>query len=380
MQNASPSHKVSWNQLRKRCKDNDLVFSPSKDFKSLILHHLDVIKESPKQSLSPKQEQMVRKAFGSELGETLIHKRYTQNRNRELNKLQRNLTDNVIFKRLLLEAVQEPIKVSDYKPAISFKPKDNTVVVVLSDWHLGAKIDLTGNAYNKKIAEQRIATLFEASVKHIKEKQPNKVLIVNLGDLIENVQMRKNQAFSIELSLAQQIKFASEQQTNFVRHLATAFPKIEFSFTELEGNHDRFAPSKKDELPQDGVSLIGRTFVQLGCKDLKNVKVFDPDNEYRYLADINGHKLLFVHGDRDKLADSNILGKLSTFERQPLDALIGGHLHSIQIREQGNDQFVCQAGSLIGPSDYSESLGVTSSPSQLLIDVSKTISPQIVLV
>jgi len=134
-------------------------------------------------------------------------------------------------------------------------------------------------------------------------------------------------------------------------------------------------------LPQDGVSSLGRIFVRLACQDLTNLNVIEPKNEYRYIAHAYNHTLMFVHGDRDKLANKDILGKLSVYSRTPIDALIGGHLHSIQIREQGNDQFVCQSGSLIGPSDYSDSLGVTSSPSQLVIDVDKDeLTPQIMLV
>lgn len=380
--NASPSQHVSWRKIRQKAMELGLTFSPSKDYKELVYRRLDELQQQPVQKKSPADFELFKQAYGSELGELQIKKRFIQNKNRSLNKLKRELTDHVIFNRELINAIQEPIKVSDSPIKFNDKPiANNQMVLVISDWHLGAKIDIENNQYNLKVAKKRINNLFNQAVTHIKVTKPASVMIVNLGDLIEGAQMRKNQAFSIEMSLGQQIKTAGELQANFIRNLATTFPKINFKFTELEGNHDRFAPSKKDELPQDGVSLLGRTLVELGCKDLDNLEVINPTNEYRYIYSIGKYNLMFVHGDRDKLSDKNVLGKLSTFTNTPLDALIGGHLHSIQIREQGNDQFICQSGSLIGPSDYSESLGVTSSPSQLLIDVNQYgLSPQIILV
>lgn len=380
--NASPSQHVSWRKIRQKAMELGLTFSPSKDYKELVYRRLDELQQQPVQKKSPADFELFKQAYGSELGELQIKKRFIQNKNRSLNKLKRELTDHVIFNRELINAIQEPIKVSDSPIKFNDKPvANNQMVLVISDWHLGAKIDIENNQYNLKVAKKRINNLFNQAVTHIKVTKPASVMIVNLGDLIEGAQMRKNQAFSIEMSLGQQIKTAGELQANFIRNLVTTFPKINFKFTELEGNHDRFAPSKKDELPQDGVSLLGRTLVELGCKDLDNLEVINPTNEYRYIYSIGKYNLMFVHGDRDKLSDKNVLGKLSTFTNTPLDALVGGHLHSIQIREQGNDQFICQSGSLIGPSDYSESLGVTSSPSQLLIDINQYgLSPQIILV
>lgn len=379
---ASPSQHVSWRKIRQKAMDLGLSFSPSKDYKELVYRRLDELQQQPVQKKSPADVELFKQTYGSELGELQIKKRFIQNKNRSLNKLKRELTDQVIFNRELIKAIQEPIKVSDSPIKFDDEPIiGNQMVLVISDWHLGAKIDIESNQYNLKIAKKRINNLFNQAATHIRITKPDSIMIVNLGDLIEGAQMRKNQAFSIEMSLGQQIKTAGELQANFIRNLVTTFPKINFKFTELEGNHDRFAPNKKDELPQDGVSLLGRTLVELSCNDLSNLEVIKPNNEYRYIYKTGKYNLMFVHGDRDKLSDKNVLGKLSTFTGTPLDALIGGHLHSIQIREQGNDQFICQSGSLIGPSDYSESLGVTSSPSQLLIDINQYgLSPQILLV
>lgn len=379
---ASPSHNLPWRKVRQKANELGIQFSPSKQFKDLVLRELDIKQQSPVQSHNYQDTKQFNKAFGSELGELQIKKRFNQNQNRTLNNLKRKLTDRVLYRDQILEAIAQPIHIQDVAHAITIPDQQDTqTIIVISDWHLGATVDLETNQYNHKIAQQRIHKFLEKCIKHLKQVQPKSVLIVNLGDLIEGAQMRYNQAFSVDMNLSEQIRFAGSQQASFVSNLCQSFPQIKFSFTELEGNHDRFAPNKKNELPQDGVSSLGRIFVRLACQSLTNLNVIEPKNEYRYIAHAYNHTLMFVHGDRDKLADKGILGKLSVYSRTPIDALIGGHLHSIQIREQGNDQFICQSGSLIGPSDYSDSLGVTSSPSQLLIDVDKDeLVPQIMLV
>lgn len=379
---ASPSHHISWRIVGKKAKELELQFSPSKNFKDLVLRELDIRQQSPVQEHSSETTRQLNKAFGSELGELQIKKRFNQNQNRTMNRLKRKLTDQVLFRNQILEAIAKPIHITDITHTIDLQDQTETqTILVISDWHIGATVNLETNQYNHQIAKQRVHKLLLKSIEHIKRVQPSSVLIVNLGDLIEGVQMRANQAYSIDMSLGEQIRYAGSVQSSFVSNLCHTFPQIKFSFTELEGNHDRFAPNKKNELPQDGISSIGRVFVKMACQDLNNLKAIRPKNEYRYIAKIYDHTLMFVHGDRDKLADKGILGKLSVYSRTPIDALIGGHLHSIQIREQGNDQFVCQSGSLIGPSDYSDSLGVTSSPSQLVIDVNKDeLIPQIMLI
>lgn len=378
---ASPSQNPRWKKVNKKANQLGLPYSNSKSFHDLVMKRLSVKQEAPVQSANHDDVKQFHKTFGTELGQFQMQKRFSQNERRHLNKLKRNLTDQVLFRQQIEEAIATPIKVHEKPAKIDLAKTDpETDVIVISDWHIGATVNITSNQYSLLIAKQRLRTLYEKAVKYLAKHRPERCLIVNLGDLIEGAQMRYNQAYTIDLSLGQQITEAGQLQTNFVRDLANVFPKINFSFTELEGNHDRFAPNKKNELPQDGISMVARELLREASKDTKNLQVIEPADEYRYLANLRGHNLMFVHGDRDKLAEKDILGKLSTFVRRPIDVLVGGHLHSIQIREQGNDQFVCQSGSLIGPSDYSNSLGIVSSPSQLFISVTNDeIVPQIVL-
>lgn len=311
------------------------------------------------------------------MGLLQIKKRANQNAQRELNKLKRNLTDQAIFYNQLRDAVQQPQIIKINSQPTHFKTTDNSLVVVTSDWHIGANVQLANNQYSYEIAQQRVNNYLAKIKDTINQMKPKHVYIVNLGDLIENVQMRKNQAFTIEMTLGEEITKGSTLQDQFLADLATTYPKIKFDFTEIAGNHDRFAPNSKDTLNGDSVAIVSRLLAKSMSKQFKNLNVIEPQTEYRHLLTINHQNIAFVHGDLDHLNDNNSLAKLASYEHTHLDALIGGHLHSLMIKE--NNGYIIQSGSLIGPTDYSNRLGVYSGPSQVMLQVNQHgITPMVI--
>ena len=382
LENASPSKSVSWRKVRTKAKELDLVFSPSKDFKELVMRRKDELEQSPRQELSMAEQQFVNKAFGSELGEYQIKKRELQNKNRELNKLQRKLTDQTIFSRELIKNISKPrvIHTNRYVKDNLSVNKNDTLVIITSDWHIGAKVELKNNEYSYAIAQQRLDKYIQAICRAVKLYKPSNIKIVNLGDLIENSQMRQNQGYYTEFELSNQIVKATELQDSFLSSLAISFPNIQFEFTELAGNHDRFAPNKKDQLYGDSVAVVARELTKSfknTNKAMTNFKIVNPDTEYRHIIDVQGHNLAFVHGDLDKVNDNNCLAKVGAFKHTTLDALVGGHLHSLMIRE--NNGLIVQSGSLIGPTEYSDRLGCYASASQVMLNVTpETITPLVV--
>lgn len=377
LQKASPSQSISWNKVKKIAQQHGITFSNTKQFHNLILSRLEELKQVPSTITNPQQENLLGSVLGGELGLLQMKKRANQNAQRELNKLKRNLTDQAIFYEELRNAVQIPqvIKV-DSKP-VKFKTTKNNLVVVTSDWHIGANVQLINNQYNYQIAQQRVKAYLAKIKNTIDQMKPSSVYIVNLGDLIENVQMRKNQAFTIEMNLGEEITKGSTLQDQFLADLATTYPKIDFTFTEIAGNHDRFAPNSKDSLNGDSVAMVSRLLAESMSKQFDNLQVIAPQTEYRYLLKVSGQQIAFVHGDLDHLNDNNSLAKLASYEHTHLDALIGGHLHSLMIKESNG--YIIQSGSLIGPTDYSNRLGVYSGPSQVMLQVNKQgITPMVV--
>ncbi len=373
----SPSHKVAWHTVKKACKKYNLAFSPSKNFKDLIERHLDSLMQGP--SLGNDTNPAFTNQLKTDLGVSYLDKRFMHNYKLRLNRQQRYLADQINFSHEINQAKTKPriikqtVLVED-----EVKPGSCQLVVVNSDWHIGATVDLPSNHYNYKIAKRRVELYEQSIAQAIKEKQPSDVWIVNLGDLIEGVQMRKiNQSYYTDMTLSDQIVKATELQDSMLMSLATSFPEIKFHFTEIAGNHDRFSPSKKDQLYGDSVAKVARELSSSLFKSTHNMEVFQPDSEYRTILTIAKHNLAFVHGDLDKLNNKNALARVSAFEKKPLDALIGGHLHALMIKEENG--YVIQSGSLIGPTDYSDRLGLEARPSQVMLTVDiGQISPMVV--
>ncbi len=363
----SPSHKVAWHTVEKACKKYNLVFSPSKNFKDLIERHLDNLMQGP--SLGNDTNPAFTQQLNTDLGVSYLDKRFMHNYKLRLNRQQRYLADQINFSHEINKAKIRPRVIKQTRLLDKeIEPDGSSLVIVNSDWHIGATVNLPNNRYNYAIAQERVKLYEKRIVQAIKEKHPTDVYIVNLGDLIEGVQMRKvNQSYYTDMTLSDQIIKATQLQDSMLMSLATTFPKIQFHFTEIAGNHDRFSPSKKDQLYGDSVAKVARELSTSLFKDLDNMNVFAPDSEYRTILNLNKHNLAFVHGDLDKLNDNNALAKMSAFEKKPLDALVGGHLHSLMIKEENG--YVIQSGSLIGPTEYSDRLGLVASASQVMLSI-----------
>lgn len=369
LKKASPSHTVAWSKVKKICSEQNLVFSPSKNFKELVLRQLDNVSQAPEIGNSVKKPfvQQMRETIGS----SYLDKRYLQNYKRNLNKLQRDLADKALFSEELINAISKPQIIRETKLVDNtIATGNNALVIVTSDWHIGATVNLNNNQYNYEIAKQRLYNYINQIVETINSVKPNHIYIVNNGDLIENVQMRSvNQSYYTDMSLSEQIIKGTAMQNSMLASLAKSFPNIKFTFTELAGNHDRFAPNKKNQLYGDSVARVARALASENLKDYTNLEVIEPDTEYRTILSVKGHNIAFVHGDLDKLNDNNALAKVASFEHKSLDALIGGHLHSLMIKE--NNGYTIQSGSLIGPTEYSDRLGCYASASQVMVKVNK---------
>ena len=113
LKKASPSHTVSWRKVRKICKEQNLAFSPSKNFKDLVLRQLDNISQAPE--IGNKTDNHFMGEVKNTLGSSYLDKRYLQNYQRNLNKLQRNLADKTLFNNELLKAIAQPQVIKETK-------------------------------------------------------------------------------------------------------------------------------------------------------------------------------------------------------------------------------------------------------------------------
>ena len=155
----------------------------------------------------PKRQDFEQSSLTLRLGELSQAKREIQNERREFNKIKRELLDQSIYRNELEKAVREAL--SDFKangydyPQASLRGSEgskvtqneqdlgsNALVIVLSDWHIGCQFKTSYNEFSYKIVTNLVAEYLSKIERLIDNYNVEKVLLLNLGDTIENTYMR----------------------------------------------------------------------------------------------------------------------------------------------------------------------------------------------
>jgi predicted phosphodiesterase len=187
------------------------------------------------------------------------------------------------------------------------------------------------------------------------------VLLLNLGDTIENFYMRNfSQAFEAEFDFSTQQAKAIELVSSFIKRLCLNHPKTNFSYSAVAGNHDRMNGNKRDVVYGDSVQTILNLFLK--NLPLDNFEVIEQESPVKGSISFAGVNIAFEHGDKLNLNDKHILSTTSQRDGKVYDALLVGHLHHYQVTE--NNGLFVMSGSLKGSDTYSESLNLRADRSQ----------------
>ncbi|AVH85624.1 hypothetical protein [Lactobacillus phage Maenad] len=346
-------------QLVKKYQRKTGVLKSSKEQRSLELDHK-------------------RNALDKEIDEMLLEKRELQLMRREFNKSRRDYADMELFKRDVKRSLKDGITVVpnelDY-PVVKPLSDGSVLIVALSDLHIGAKVDVDGYKYDEDIAKDKLSEYADKVIRYASFSKFGAIYIENLGDSIEGAYMRNNQSYEITMKLSEQINTAIKLVSEFVINVAknTGIPVI---YSGILGNHDRANGNKKDNLPDDGFSTVLNEAIKLIAEQTNyDITVKEPDKVTEDHLSVNGNNIKFVHGDLHNLAKAETLATSSQFDSMLYDAILGGHFHSMSIREESG--LVIQSGSVIGPTSYSERLHYRASRSQVMLDVSSdgTVTP-----
>ncbi len=311
-----------------------------------------------------------RSALDKELDEMLLEKRELQLMRREFNKSKRDYADMGLFKRDVKLALQDGITIT---PTVSERvPRPasdgNALVVVLSDLHLGAKVDIDGNQYNEHVAKALLEQYADRIVQYAVFSKPSVIYIENLGDSIEGAYLRHNQAYEVTMNLSEQINTAIKLVSEFVISVASK-TGVSIVYSGIAGNHDRSNQSdKRNNLPGDGFATVLTQAVKMIVEHVPyDIMVKEPDKPTEDSLSVNGKNIKFVHGDFHNLSKPTVLSSASQFDGVMYNAIVGGHYHAMSIFE--NAGLIVQSGSLIGRTSYSEQLHLSASRSQVLLSI-----------
>lgn len=370
----------NWSKLCKMLHDQGIDAKRCENFRVLVRTYQ---KSQGKLRSAKKMADMLSEnrlqAIDEEIGELNLQKRELQLMKNDFGKLRRYVTDVELDKRKIFDLAKQNvhIEVTQHEHVESNRPTSSeSMIVTLSDLHVGAVTDLANSQYNSDIAYSYLLTYANKIVDLINEKRPKEVFITNLGDMIEGSFMRYNQSFDIDLTQSQQQSKAIEYITSFIGLIYehTSNLGIDLYYTGIAGNHDRSNGNKKDNLNGDSFITVLNTVIKLMTDKLEGFEFLEPDTETRTKIFVQDHWIKLVHGDFDNLNKPTILSELSQLDGIHYDALLGGHKHSLMIRE--NNGIIAQTGSIVGNTNYSQDLAVSASRSQLIMYVTKnTLTP-----
>ena len=308
------------------------------------------------------------------LGELSTLKQDAQNYTREFNRIKRELQNQSLLAEEIGNAIAyHKFDFSDINVKnINEESEGNVLVSVLSDWHVGAIVDNNLNTYNYEVAKSMIDYLASSVVKEANRQKADKLYVVSVGDLVEQITMRYAQAVGVEFAFSEQIVRAQELVLRYLLALRANGYSGRLFFTGIAGNHDRIEADKNKNVYGDTVASIINYFIKSLIDSSEfPVEYIEPDSIYRTKITINGENYKFIHGDLDNLFDENLIGKFSQLDECNYRAVIGGHVHHKSIKEVGHGKYNIVMPSLKGFDDYSERLKKASLKSQGLLIIDK---------
>lgn len=266
-----------------------------------------------------------------------------------------------------LEVISKSIlELNEYKPFV-YKQQpdcdgfDNEGVLVISDTHIGLKVDNYFNQYSVDIAKERLEVLVSQTIEKCKLHQVGKLHVLLLGDLISGA-IHKDLVAESDVSLVDSVTIGSEMIANAIHVLSTQIKAIEVYFAI--GNHSRIHPNKMENLPKDNFEYLMFDFIRLRLKDVLNIK-FNNNTYHDEIIDFEvfGKKIVAMHGDKDK--PMTVAKSMTQFlDVKPIKIYLGHYHHYESI--DCNGTIVTVNGSLISTDTYALGLRLNSQPYQVL--------------
>lgn len=310
------------------------------------------------------------------IGEFDIKKRQFQLERNGLNKLKRELIPAIAVADELASFMEDndmTVKVPEYCfEEIELKDNKYEMIVQLSDLHIGYIINnCKGNSFNWKIANRRIDAFLDEIYKYIDLYNISKVYVVNTGDTIEHIYLRKNQSQFCEFTQSEQINKAIDI---IYRFLIALCKKANVDYYSIAGNHDRSNGDKKANLKGDNADIIiARQLLRYNeiAKQNKNsdyfrLEIFEGNPmDDEIILEVNGTKHKFIHGD-GKFKDGDKLIKSEMSMDDDSYTLWRGHYHNFNLHSENNGRYIVSSGCLSGYNDYSRNFGCTTWASQTI--------------
>lgn len=379
LQKDSPSNRCSWAKHRQlMIKEGYLDSENSESYRQMIKVHQKSIGELPTAEIRA-DEIMTGKieSYKELVGELTWEKRENQQYLKEINKGKRNIIDGTLFIKEVNDSINNVLSKVDWNHVLkhTYSPASDLsktrMVALITDWHIGADVDVESNRYNFEVARQRINDYTEKLLSIANDRKVERIDVVFMGDMIEGSFMRSGQSYGIEFPTSEQMARGGQL---LIEMLAKISKNHFVTYRGFNGNHDRMNQSDKNgNIDGDSAMVVVNKIVEvfIEASQIESLMYCDTHHYNAKLIDINGVNIKMVHGDLEKKADSGKINDHSSRDGIIYDIIAYGHLHHFSCLEVGVNKFELRVGSIKGADEYTEKLGLGSAPSQAVIIVSE---------
>lgn len=373
LQKSSPSRKAPMRMIVKMMEQEGFYDADTNEaYRQMIKSYQKSVGELP---TAPTYAEMVSEnklsSIREMVGDLAQEKYEAQQVYRELNKVKRE-TSAMIF---VADSISKSFENYDYsqhqlKPDRFNKLKGGggTLIVVITDIHIGALVKNKMNTYDLEVAKRRLNDYLAEVFEYAEQNNIDEVYIAVLGDVIEHPYMH-NLAYTSEFTLSEQAVLASDLILKFALAVNEKYP---VRISAIAGNHDRFNSDKNKSLSGDhavkAVNQTIRNFIEHAGEKAQGLR-FEQAEDYGHTIHAQGKYIKMVHGDLDAIGDKNLIGKHSSNDEKPYSMVIMGHYHHHTVREVGWKKYIVSFGSLKGVDDYGIEKRLISQPSQGFVHV-----------
>lgn len=238
---------------------------------------------------------------------------------------------------------------------------DNSMIICLSDLHIGQCFSSSFGEFNSDIAKERLYRYMIELLEIAKLNKVKNAYVCLLGDNISN-SLHKTIEVSNKENVIDQLKLSIEYITSFCYELTKHFENVYLASTS--GNHSRL---QAKDLAQHSERLDAFIAWDV-CRVLESQENFHSlldksiDDGIASI-DIDGKSYLLVHGDFDATTKQGYMNLAAMVEFFP-DYILCGHKHFCSYSQ--NTKFI-QSGSLAGAGcDYTVEKRLNGKASQMV--------------
>jgi len=277
--------------------------------------------------------------------------------------------ETIVEATSLVEKTLERVSEFKYELTDSEDLDEETLFILISDIHAGAKYDRTGVVDWKKILKSRFSYLKNGIQSKLRKYNmiPKKIVICLLGDLVDGFEVYPNQSEMSHPIVNDQLDLITSELMDFILFCSGFTGEVKVY--GVQGNHGRI--SKRTEMNNwDSVVFVtlDKVINYLNRAEFNQLNV-SMSYVNRFLMDFKEDKWTYLIGHGHKIMTRGALGNVaklnSTIMAKKMlgiehDVFMMGHVHQTRYWCNGPNSYYIANGTMYDSEHFSGTLGLPS--------------------